>query len=220
VNIALFDLDGTITRHDTLTPYIFGFCLRRPHRLAGFLAMPLPLLRFLFNRDRGRLKQALIRATLRGVTRRQIADWNTRWVPRLLRRATQPEALRQIQTHRQAGDYLILMSASVDLYVPAIARALGFNETICTGVRWNGLHLEGELTTPNRRDEDKRLCIQTLRQRHPDAHLTAYGNSASDLPHFQDCNSAYLVNASGRAIRKAAASHINIGWPTSRPSAS
>ena len=34
--------------------------------------------------------------------------------------------------HRARGDRLLLMSASTDLYVPRIGRALGFDETICT----------------------------------------------------------------------------------------
>ena len=32
--LALFDLDGTITRRDTLLPYVAGFLLRHPARLA------------------------------------------------------------------------------------------------------------------------------------------------------------------------------------------
>ena len=129
----LFDLDGTITRHDTLVPYTFGFCLRRLHRLLGLLKMPVALLRYWRNRDRGQLKEALIRATLKGVSRAEITRWNQRWVQRLLAQGVHPEALKRIQAHRQEGDYLILMSASPDLYVPDIARALGMNETICTG---------------------------------------------------------------------------------------
>src|SRR6201995_623041 len=82
MRIVFFDLDGTITRHDPLTPYTFGFCLRRPHRLLGFILMLWPVLRFAFDRDRGRLKESLMRATLRGLTRQAIAQWNDRWVAR------------------------------------------------------------------------------------------------------------------------------------------
>ncbi len=213
MQIALFDLDGTITRRDTLVAYIFGFCLRHPRRLLGFLLMPWHLAGFLVHRDRGRLKQALIQATLSGVSREEMARWNKRWVPRLLARATHAEARRQLEAHRSTGDHLILMSASPDLYVPAIARALGMNETICTGVRWDGVYLDGKLTTPNRRDEEKLRCVQMLRQRNPDATLTAYGNSSADLPHMRACDRACLVNASGSAVRQASASGVNIGWP-------
>src|SRR2546421_8145211 len=48
---------------------------------------------------------------------------------------------------------LALLSASPDVYVPAIAAALGFAEVLCTGVEWNGDRLVGRLTTPNRSEE-------------------------------------------------------------------
>ncbi len=211
--IGLFDLDGTITRHDTLVPYILGFCLRRPHRLLGLLRMPWALLRYgLEDRDRGALKRTLIKATLRGASRAEIARWNERWVPRLLRRGVHPEALKRIEEHREHGDHLVLMSASPDIYVPAIARALRMNETICTGVRWDGMHLDGDLTTPNRRGEEKLRCVQALRERYPGCMIAAYGNSASDLPHMQACERAFLVNASGSTISAAARFNIGIGW--------
>lgn len=213
MRIGLFDLDGTITRHDTLVPYVFGFCLRRPLRLLGWLTMPWAVLRYAFGgRDRGELKQALIQATLKGVSRADIARWNERWAPKLIARALQPEALRRIREHRDNGDYLVLMSASPDLYVPAIARALGMNETICTGVRWDGMQLNGELTTENRRGEEKVRCLQALRQRHPDAFITGYGNSDSDLPHLKLCDRAHLVNAPQNAVKAAAQTSVQIGW--------
>src|SRR5262245_19490508 len=61
MRIALFDLDGTLTRHDSLFPYVLGFCLRHPLRLPRLLSMPWHALRYLFaGRDRGALKEALI----------------------------------------------------------------------------------------------------------------------------------------------------------------
>ena len=57
-----------------------------------------------------------------------------------------------VKAHREAGDLLVLMSASTDLYVPQIGAALGFNEVICTGVAFDAAgRLDGALTTPNRR---------------------------------------------------------------------
>ncbi len=35
VELAVFDLDGTITRRDTLVPYVFGFLRRAPWRASG-----------------------------------------------------------------------------------------------------------------------------------------------------------------------------------------
>lgn len=214
MRIALFDLDGTLTRRDSLFPYVLGFCLRHPLRLPRLLVMPWQVLRYLFShRDRGELKQALIIAGLRGASREQIARWNQRYVKRLIEHGMHRAALDRLKVHRQRGDYLVLMSASPDLYVPAVARALAFNETICTGVRWNGMVLSGELTTANRRAEEKLRGVEALRARHDGSQITAYGNSASDVMHLRACDDGHLVNASPRAALEAARAGVAVGWP-------
>lgn len=214
MRIALFDLDGTLTRGDSLFPYVLGFCLRHPLRLLRLAAMPWQVLRFLFrHHDRGELKQALIIAGLRGASRAELAHWNQQFVARLMRTGMDAEALKRVALHRERGDYLVLMSASPEIYVPAIARALKFNETICTGVRWDGMILSGELTTANRRGEEKLHCVQALRERYPGSHVTAYGNSASDVIHLRACESAHLVNGSSNATLEAARAGVAIGWP-------
>jgi phosphatidylglycerophosphatase C len=214
MRIALFDLDGTLTRRDTLVPYVLGFCLHHPLRLPRLITLPWQVLRYLFvHRDRGQLKQALIVAGLRGASREEIAHWNRRFVARLLRTGMHADALQRLAVHRASGDYLVLMSASPDLYVPTIARELRFNETICTGVRWDGMILAGELTTANRRGEEKLHGVQALRERYAGAHISAYGNGTSDVIHLRACESAYLVNGSSRATLEAARAGVAIGWP-------
>jgi len=67
----VFDLDGTLTRHDTLVPYLGAALRRYPRRALGLLRAPLALAEFALGRDRGRLKSRLIRALLGGLTREQ-----------------------------------------------------------------------------------------------------------------------------------------------------
>ncbi|MGE0581766.1 MAG: HAD-IB family hydrolase [Steroidobacteraceae bacterium] len=202
--IAVFDLDGTITRRDTLFPYVLRYLAQRPARLAR-LARVLPAAAaYVFaGRDRGRLKAALLRQTLRGEPRAAIEAWNAAYLPRVVAGETFAQAVAAIERHRQAGDTLILMSASVDLYVPELARQLGFAHAICTGVAWQGETLDGALTTANRRGDEKARCLEALRARNPRAHIVAYGNSASDLPHLRLATRGILVNGS-RAARAAA----------------
>jgi phosphatidylglycerophosphatase C len=203
--LVVFDLDETITRHDTLLPYATGFVLRhRPWRVA-LLATVLPAtVEFVVGRaDEGRVKESFIKATLRGSRRSEIDAWTARFVPPLIARGTFADAMARIADHRGRGDYLVLMSASTDLYVPAIARELGFDETICTGVRWEGERLNGSLTTPNRKGEEKARCFTALREKHPGLETTAYGNSSTDLPHLRLANHGFLVNGSARARQAA-----------------
>lgn len=206
MRLAVFDLDGTITRHDTLAPYVLGFLARRrPWRLpAVLLVAPAALGYALGLIDRGRLKSALIRATLGGCRREELEGWTATFVAGLLSRGLFPQAVEAIQAHARAGDHLVLMSASTDLYVPAIACTLGFQEVICTGVRWDGERLRGTLTTPNRRGEEKARCLAALRARHPGVQAVAYGNAASDLAHLRLVERGVLVNGSAVARHEAA----------------
>lgn len=211
--IAVFDLDGTITRRDTLFPYIVGFLAQRPWRLLRIVLVLPALLRFCVHPHRGTLKDALIRLTLRGATRSEIDAWNGRHLPRILDRQLHHDALAAITRHQAAGHYLVLMSASPDLYVPALGERLGFREIICTEVRWDGDLLDGSLTTINRRDHEKARCLLELRARHPGAHVTAYGNTAADLPHLVLVDHGVLVNGNRRTRVAAAASGLeHVRW--------
>lgn len=203
--LVVFDLDETITRHDTLLPYAWGFLIRhRPWRIPLLSAVLPSAVEFLLGRvDEGRVKESFIKATLGGARRGEVDAWTARFVPPLITHGTFANALQRIEEHRRRGDHLVLMSASTDLYVPAIARQLGFDETVCTGVRWDGDRLNGSLTTPNRKGAEKARCLTELRERHPGLDTTAYGNSSTDLPHLRLATHGFLVNGSARARRAA-----------------
>ena len=204
MQLAVFDLDGTITRHDTLIQYVLGYLKTRPWRVLGFLlAVPAVLRYVLGGSDRGALKASVIHWTLGRSTRAELDAWTARFVPNLLADGVFKDAMARIAAHRRDGDVLVLMSASPDLYVPAIGRQLGFTETTCTGVRWDGDRLDGALTTANCRGEEKARRFETLRTRHPGIRTVAYGNAASDLPHLRLADRGVLVNGNASARRQA-----------------
>lgn len=207
MRLVVFDLDGTITYRDTLFPYVSGY-LARSHRSRLRMARVVPTLAAfaIGAADHGAVKSAFIRGTLGGAARRELAAWTEEFVPWAIGPGSTPGALAMIRSHREAGDRLILMSASTDLYVPQIGRALGFDEVICTGVAFDGTdRLIGSLTTPNRRGAEKVRCFQALQQQHPGLETVAYGNAGSDLAHLKLADQPRLVNASQRTIRQATA---------------
>jgi phosphatidylglycerophosphatase C len=162
-------------------------------------------MRFLVgDRDHGRLKAAWIGAVLGSSTRSELTAWTACFVPELIRHGLLRDALTAIAVHRDAGDHLVLLSASPDLYVPAIGAALGFAQTICTGVEWRAGRLTGRLATANRRGPEKARCVAALRAEHPQLPIVAYGNAASDLGYLALANRGLLVNGSPRARRVAA----------------
>jgi phosphatidylglycerophosphatase C len=205
MSIAIFDLDGTITYRDTLFPLVLRQLARRPWRLLKLLGVAPAAVRYLLNRDRAALKQSLLRATLRGTPRADLANTCVAFVRDTIERRCFRDALTAIRRHRDAGHFLVLMSASVDFYVPEFGRQLGFDHVISTGVAWNGERLDGALTTPNRRGEEKVRCFRALVAERADEDTFAYGNSDSDLPHLKLAKHGLLVNGSPAARRAAAA---------------
>jgi phosphoserine phosphatase len=169
------------------------------------------VLRFLLaGRDRGRLKSDLLKACMAGADRAEVESWSAEFVAGLGDADLRPAALAAIARHRGAGDRLVLLSASVDLYVPRIAVRLGFDESICTGVAWRDGRLDGALTSANRRGEEKCRCIQALRARHPGWHIAAYANAESDIAHLVAVDEPLLVNGGRRARRRAASCGIMV----------
>jgi phosphatidylglycerophosphatase C len=203
--VALFDLDGTLTWRDTLLPFLTGYARRHPARLLGTWRAPSALKRYWQDRDRGALKSQVIRMLMQGERRAVIDAWADSFSQRLkLTSGFRPLALRVLEAHRAAGDHLVLLSASPDLYVGHIGRLLGFEQTVCTEVLWEGDRLDGALKTDNRRGEEKLRCLQRLREQYPGTPVIAYGNSASDLDHMRHADRALLVNGDSAARRLAA----------------
>jgi phosphatidylglycerophosphatase C len=206
--IAIFDLDGTITHHDTLFPFVLRQLASRPLQLPRLLGVLPGAVRYLFDHDRGALKQSLLRATLRGWTRADLTRASVEFARDTIERRCFRDALTAIRRHRDAGHYLVLMSASVDFYVPEFGRQLGFDRVISTGVAWQGDRLDGTLTTPNRRGEEKANCLRMLVAERADEETFAYGNSAADLPHLRLARHGLLVNGSPSARRAAAVAGV------------
>ena len=170
----------------------------RPWRLLRLLlALPALLGYPLGLTGRGGLKAAFARVACGGLTRAQVAADVARYLERVFAAELFPGALAAVAAHRAAGDYLVLLSASPDLYVPAIGRRLGFDEVLCTQFGWRAERFTGELLTANRRGEEKLRCLTALRAAHPGLAVSGYGNSPADLAHLTRCESATYVNPRG-----------------------
>jgi phosphatidylglycerophosphatase C len=200
--VALFDLDGTLTWDDTLFLFLMSFLRRHPWRVLGFWRLPFALGSFLAgNRDRGVLKSRVIRMAMGGAARSVVDACADSFVSSMEpRHRFRPGALAVLEAHRAAGDHLVLLSASPDLYVPRIGQSLGFERTLCTEIEWRGDRLVGTLKTPNRRGAEKLRCLTWLRTQYPGLPIVAYGNSASDLDHMQHADRALLVNGNAAAL--------------------
>ena len=206
--LAIFDLDGTLTRRDTLLPYLSSFLATRPARWTRLFAVFGALVAFAAGKlDRDRCKERIISVCLGSATREELAAHTERFVSRVLAKGMSPRALAVLESHRAARARLVLLSASPDVYVGALATRLGFDDCLCTELRWGSERLIGTFTTANRRGEEKARLVRGLRAegRGP---IAAYANSGSDLEHLELVDFPLLVNGSTRTRRLAAGRRI------------
>jgi phosphatidylglycerophosphatase C len=203
--LAVFDLDGTLSRADTFGPFVLGLLRRHPARALRLPLLLIPVMGFVLRLvDRGTLKGSVLRLLFGGLPRGAVNAWAAEYAALAVPAHLFPEALAALRNHLAQRDYVVLLSASPDLYVPRIGAALGVNETICTMVRWNGEHLDGRLAGPNRRDQEKLRVLEGLKQQHAGLSVIAYGNSGADLPHMFRCDEAVYVNAPPALARELA----------------
>ncbi len=214
--VAVFDLDGTLTYRDTFVPWLLGFVAHHPSRWWRLLAfLPIGIAIVCGVRDRGRLKSWVLRAFAGGVDSAVLDHWSAAQVQQVVETQLRAGAVATLRAHQAAGDHVILLSASVDAYVPRIGSLLGITEVICTGVRWHeDGRLDGRLTTANRQGEEKAVVLRALRERFPGRDFAAYGNTTGDLPHLRLVERPLLVNSNASAKRQAAALGIATDeWP-------
>ena len=202
--VAVFDLDHTLTRHDTFLLYLFGFLVRRPWRLLRCLHLPILVLLFYAKKlNNTQLKQRFLRAALGGVQRATLDAWTETFVERLVSNGMNGEALSVLGNHRDASDVLVLLTASLDCYVLKLARVLKFDEVICTMAEWKGDRLVGTFTSPNIRGEEKVRCMLDLKNRYKNAYFTAYADHRSDIPLLCLADRGILVNGNHQAREEA-----------------
>ncbi len=200
--LAIFDLDGTLTRRDTFVQFASGLLLRHPGRWWRLPLLLWPVLLFVLGSlDRGRLKGDVIKTLFRGLSRQQINRWSEQFSANVIERHLYSQARAAFAEHLAAGDEVVLLSASPDLYVPLIGASLGAHLTLCTPILWRQDLLDGRLAGPNHRGAVKTEVVRALKAARPGVPAIAYGNSVSDLDHLRHCEEAVYVNASA-GLRK------------------
>jgi len=214
--IAVFDLDGTITTSDTTAAYLLGYLREHPRRLAHCLPLTIGAAGFAagYVNNVG-MKRAAIRAILGGSRRGDLAAWNDRFIPWCLKALVRPIAREHIRAHREAGHHLILATASLDLHVEPIARALGFTDVICTKVAWTrDQRISGDLDGDNIRGDKKLAAVQRavalLESTPRSAVVIAYSDHHADLPLLRWADQAVAVNPTKRLGATAGVEHMTV----------
>jgi phosphatidylglycerophosphatase C len=178
--VAAFDFDGTLVPGDSLLPFLWRHAGRRRflHATARHGArVALATVGRVGSRDEA--KAAFVATALQGLPVSEVTAAGVEFSHRLEARM-HPGARQRIEWHRDAGHELVMISASLLVYLEPLASRLGFDAVLATRleVGQDGF-LTGRLDGANVRGQEK---VDRLRQWLDgcDCDLWAYGDSAGD----------------------------------------
>jgi len=215
IDLAIYDMDRTVTRRATYTPFLLHCAWRlEPWRL---LLLPLVVASMLLYVakiiDRGRLKEInhrlllghkrspqLLKPLIDGFARRTLAN-NVR-----------PGARAAIARDKAQGRRVVMATASYRLYAQAIADALGFDDCIGTNsIIGLDARVHARIDGENCYGPAKLRMIEAwlAAERLERAHVRFYSDHASDAPVFDWADEPVAVNPHDRLKRLAEAR----GWP-------
>ncbi len=102
--------------------------------------------------------------------------------------------VRKIVDAKQKEGYkVILVSASPDVYLPAITKHLGYDGFLATKTLRNAHKLQGEFDGAVCNFEEKTKRIQEYLAGEKPTHTLSFGNSKGDYPMLAFCDEAYFV---------------------------
>lgn len=134
-DLAIYDMDRTVTRHATYTPFLLHCALRRaPWRLLLLPVVAGSMLAYVARLiDRAKLKEINHRLLLGGkIHPRDLRPLVESFADRQLASNIRPGARSAIARDKAEGRRLVLATASYRLYADAIAERLGFDDVVGT----------------------------------------------------------------------------------------
>jgi phosphatidylglycerophosphatase C len=189
--VAAFDFDGTLTRRDTLLPFLIllaGPVLFTRHMLQ--LAPVLAAYRIGVMRN-DVAKQRVLGRFLCGmestVLQSKAEQFAVAKLPHLLR----PEAIRRLQWHQNHGHRCVVISASLRLYVEPWARAAGCHDVLATDIETRAGYVTGNIDGKNCFGSEKVRRLEALLGNRGDYILYAYGDSRGDTELLASADHAY-----------------------------
>lgn len=195
--VAAFDVDGTLTTKDCVVPFLRRVAPR--HRLAiRLLRHPVTLGRDGMRRDRDALKAASAAAAFAGVSRDVVDSEATRFARHVYDHGLRRDVVERLDEHRAAGDTVLLVSASFEVYLRPLADLLGVDDVLAARLEVGcDDRLTGRLLGANCRGPEKVLRLHAWLDEHAGGrsavHLTAYGDSLGDRELLADADDAQWV---------------------------
>lgn len=191
MNLALFDFDGTITHADMYTKFLYFSGTKRRAMLAKVILPPFYLLY-----KAGIIPAPKMRAIASYLAffRRETHEvyaagekYADEVIPQFIREI----ARNKLQWHKEKGDLIVIVSASLDVYLARWCAQNGFS-LICSELEVEGRRLTGRYVNGDCSCDSKPRNIRAKYDLSQYDKIYVYGDTSEDLAMLNLADEAYL----------------------------
>lgn len=187
-NIAIFDLDYTLTKKGTWGRFVASTVKSRPHLWLPIL-FSMAKNQWLYKlgkAPRCGVKKSMMRLSIVGWPQEKVEDYAAAFAYKEVDKGLRPGGLKALQAHRAAGDTVIIASAAVDAVVKPISELLGIEHYIATNMAYEGGKLTADFSSKNCYGAEKLTRMKAYLKQNPALQhnhtiITMYSDSHSDL---------------------------------------
>ncbi len=180
MNLALFDFDGTITKKETISEFL-RFCIGNTRFvLAVVRVFPSILGYFSGLIGNQEIKERLLFETVGGWEEEWLVEKGQEFAKKRLPSLIRPKALERIRWHKERGDRIVLISASLIYYLRPWADIVGIKEVIGVELEIADGRITGKLLGKNCYGAEKVRRLKELLDISNFDEIYAYGDSRGD----------------------------------------
>lgn len=198
-NLALFDFDGTLCKKDSFTGFIFYALSKRHIVKQGIKILPWIQAYYLSIYPAHSMRPKLFNTMFADTNANEIQNLAAEYAPKLMSQLDQ-QLYQQLLKHQNQGDDVVIVSASIDLYLEQICQLLNV-DLICTETEIINDNFTGRYTTPDCSCEQKRIRVLEKYNINHYKHVYAYGNSQEDTELLSLADFKYMVGTDHKLPR-------------------
>jgi len=209
IKIHVFDLDNTITRVDTFKFFILYYVFRHPHLYFSFILFIFIIPIYLFGFKRGSwLKENFVEKCLKN-EKRETIEKECHKFSLIIYNYFLNKKIKKIilKLSNEKDNYMLLISASFDIYVSKLGELIGFKKgnVFGTELAFNKDNLTGKIIGKNLfgvnkvKKYEKWLVDKKIDEKHE---IYFYSDHHRDIPFFEISHHKILVNPTLKLKKK------------------
>lgn len=192
-SVAFFDFDGTLTKGDTLMPFL-KFVVGTPKYYVKLLLVSPVLIAYITKLIRNDVaKEIVLKQFLAGYHVDELFQLGKRFSQEVVPTMLRNEGMERLRWHQAQGHKCVMVSASLKVYLNTWSEGEFFDDLICTDLMKdeNGV-VTGAISGKNCYGFEKLKQVESWLSTNIVLDTYAYGDTAGDLPMIKKVRKGFL----------------------------